>query len=63
LADVIADGVDVRGYMHWSLIDNYEWFNGYHGHFGLLGVDHTTQQRWIRPSAAALGRIAHTNQV
>jgi beta-glucosidase len=63
LADAIADGVDVRGYLHWSLIDNYEWFNGYHGHFGLLGVDRTTQRRWIRPSAAVLGRIARANRV
>ena len=62
LAAAIADGVDVRGYLHWSLMDNYEWFNGYHGHFGLLGVDRNTQQRRIRPSATVLGRIAHTNR-
>jgi beta-glucosidase len=63
LAAAVAGGLDVRGYLHWSLMDNYEWFNGYHGHFGLLGVDRTTQRRWIRPSAAVLGRIARANGV
>jgi beta-glucosidase len=58
LANAIAEGADVRGYLHWTLMDNYEWFNGYHGHFGLLGVERATQRRWIRPSAAVLGRIA-----
>jgi beta-glucosidase len=61
LAVAVSDGLDVRGYLHWSLMDNYEWFNGYHGHFGLLGVDRATPRRWIRPSAAALAGIARTN--
>jgi beta-glucosidase len=63
LAAAIGEGLDVRGYLHWSLMDNFEWFIGYHGHFGLLGVDRTTQRRWIRPSAAVLGRIARANEV
>ncbi len=63
LAPAIADGLDVRGYLHWSLVDNFEWFNGYHGHFGLLGNDRTTQQRWIRPSAVSYGAIARANAV
>ena len=61
LAPAIADGLDVRGYLHWSLIDNFEWFNGYHGHFGLLGNDRKTQRRWIRPSAIRYGSIARAN--
>jgi beta-glucosidase len=63
LAAAIADGLDVRGYLHWSLMDNFEWFNGYQGHFGLLGVDRTTQRRWVRPSGLALGQIARENGV
>ena len=61
LAPAIADGLDVRGYLHWSLVDNFEWFNGYHGHFGLLGNDRATQRRWIRPSAIRYGSIARAN--
>ncbi len=61
LAPAIAEGLDVRGYLHWSLVDNFEWFNGYHGHFGLLGNDRTRQRRWIRPSAVCYGEIARAN--
>jgi beta-glucosidase len=63
LAGAIADGAGVRGYLHWSLMDNYEWFRGYEGCFGLLAVDRATQRRSIRPSAALLGTIARTNAV
>lgn len=61
LGRAVADGLDVRGYLHWTLIDNFEWFNGYHGHFGLLGNDRTRQRRWIRPSAVRYGAIARAN--
>ena len=57
-AQAVADGRAVRGHLHWSLSDNYEWFKGYDGHFGLLGNDRATQQRRIRPSAVRLGSIA-----
>ena len=46
----IRDGADVRGYYYWSLLDNYEWDMGYEKKFGLISVDHTTQERTIRPS-------------
>lgn len=39
------DGVDVRGYFYWSLLDNFEWGNGYDPRFGLVYVDYVTQQR------------------
>ena len=52
LARAIADGVDVRGYFHWSLIDNFEWAEGYEPRFGLVEVDYATQER-ARASAVS----------
>jgi beta-glucosidase len=45
-----ADGVDVRGYFYWSLLDNFEWARGYAPRFGLVQVDYATQTRTRRPS-------------
>ena len=45
-----ADGVDVRGYFHWSLLDNFEWARGYAARFGLVHVDYPTQARTPKPS-------------
>lgn len=63
LSDAIEDGVDVRGYIHWCLADNWEWIHGYQGQFGLFEVDRATQVRTPRPSAAAFGEIARANAV
>ena len=63
LASVIIDDVDVRGCLHWSLMDNYEWFSGYQDHFGLPGVDRVSQRRSVRPSAAVLGGIARAEGI
>jgi beta-glucosidase len=57
----IAGGVPVLGYFHWSLLDNFEWEQGYKPKFGLFAVDRTTFKRTPKPSAAQLGRIARTN--
>ena len=59
----LADGVDVRSYIHWSLLDNWEWTNGYGPKFGLVAVDRTTFERKPKPSAAYFGRIARTGRL
>lgn len=51
------EGVDVRGYLHWSLIDNFEWAEGFEPRFGLIAVDYKTQERTIRPSAQIFKEI------
>ena len=45
-----ADGVDIRGYFHWSLMDNFEWHSGYADRFGMIYVDYPTQKRIIKDS-------------
>src|SRR3954447_5980524 len=63
LARCIDDGLDVRGYLYWSLLDNFEWALGYTPRFGLVDVDRTTQERTPKPSARWLGTVARTNQL
>lgn len=57
----IGAGVDVRGYMYWSMLDNYEWAHGFEKRFGLVEVNFTTQERHIRPSAYAYKDICESN--
>lgn len=59
----IQEGVDVRGYLYWSLMDNFEWVEGFQPRFGLVELDYITQKRTLRPSAYTLARIYRTNQV
>jgi beta-glucosidase len=63
VARCINDGIDVRGYCYWSLLDNYEWNSGYRPTFGLVAVNRLTQARTTKPSAHWLGEIARTNAV
>ncbi|MET4053684.1 beta-glucosidase [Frigoribacterium sp. PvP054] len=60
LLRTLHDGIDVRGYLHWSALDNFEW-----GHweptFGLIGVDRSDFSRHPKPSLAWLGDISRTN--
>ena len=51
----MADGVDVRGYLHWTLLDNFEWTSGFKITFGLIAFDPTTFERTVKPSARWLG--------
>ncbi len=62
-AEAVGDGVDLRGYFHWSLLDNFEWAEGYSMHFGLVGVERQTQERDVRPSLGYLGRMARSGRV
>lgn len=47
----IDEGCDIRGYLHWSLMDNYEWHTGYDPRFGIIFVDYRTQERIFKDSA------------
>ncbi|MCL5016014.1 MAG: glycoside hydrolase family 1 protein [Patescibacteria group bacterium] len=53
----IANGIDVRGYLHWSLMDNFEWAYGFWPRFGLLEINYKTLKRKIRSSALAYKKI------
>ena len=57
----IQEGVDVRGYLHWSLLDNFEWDFGFWPRFGLIEVDYDTLARKPRPSAYELAKIIKEN--
>ncbi|MEK6701225.1 MAG: family 1 glycosylhydrolase, partial [Planctomycetota bacterium] len=51
IARAIKDTVDIRGYFHWSILDNFEWAEGYSQRFGLIHVDFATQKRTLKDSA------------
>jgi beta-glucosidase len=57
----LGDGVDVRGYFVWSLLDNFEWAHGYRPKLGLVAVNRDTFERRPKPSARWFAQIASTN--
>lgn len=57
----IQDGVDVRGYFHWTAVDNFEWAQGYSQPFGLIAFDPQTQERTVKPSGELFAAIAERN--
>ena len=63
LAGCVADGIDVRGYLHWTLLDNFEWMAGFDKTFGLIAFDPETFERTVKPSARWLGAIARSNSI
>ena len=61
LKQAISEGIPVLGYQHWSLIDNFEWAEGYDPRFGLIYVDFKTKNRTIKKSGSYYRRIIETN--
>ena len=51
IKDAVSEGIPVLGYQYWSIMDNFEWINGYDKRFGLVYVDYRTQKRTIKDSA------------
>ncbi len=57
VSQALASGLDVRGYIYWSLIDNFEWREGFDPRFGLIEIDYANLERRVRPSAYAFRDI------
>ncbi len=60
---IVDSGIDLRGYFHWSLLDNFEWAQGYSIRFGLYTLDHDTFARTPTEAAGVLSEIAHTRRI
>jgi len=63
VAKAIKEGVDVRGYFYWSLLDNFEWDKGFWPRFGLVEIDYKTMERKIRSSARVYAEICKNNVI
>jgi beta-glucosidase len=59
----IEEGIDVAGYFHWSLLDNFEWAWGYRRRFGLYFVDYGTQRRLPKRSATFYAGIVRSGEL
>ena len=63
VSEAIKDNVDVRGYFYWSLLDNFEWSDGFWPRFGLVEIDYETLERKPRPSSKVYAEIAKANGI
>ncbi len=63
VAKAIDDHMPVIGYLYWSLMDNFEWAEGYGPRFGMVEVDYKTQERRVRPSARRFAEICRSNRL
>ena len=61
LRSAASDGVDIRGYFQWSIMDNFEWAEGYKHRFGLIHIDYETQKRTLKDSAFWYRNVIRTN--
>jgi len=59
----IEEGIDIKRYYHWTLIDNFEWSEGESARFGLIEVDYKTQKRTVRKSGHFFGEIAKNGEI
>ena len=57
----LESGIDIRGYIHWSLLDNFEWVDGYRTRFGLHYVDYKTLKRTPKLSASFYKKVIARN--
>jgi beta-glucosidase len=62
IAEACAEGHDVRGYLVWSLLDNFEWTHGYGKRFGIIHVDYATQKRTPKDSYHWFAELARTGE-
>jgi len=63
LGRAMQDGLQVRGYLYWSLLDNFEWDKGFDPRFGLIEVDYRTQERRVRESARRFAEVCKTGKL
>ncbi len=63
VCDAIVSGADVRAYLHWTAMDNFEWAEGYSKKFGLMTVDRASLERTAKPSAAVFAEICRTREI
>ena len=59
----MRDGVDIKGYLYWSFMDNFEWAEGYTQPFGLVGINYRTFERIPKSSAQVYSEICKTGRV